>query len=86
MLALDDLLRDRLGIPSPLESRAVLTVASPFLGEVELLCTRFALDVDRLCVGRTWSSIRVRGPRHIVAAVDDLARNHRGLPIMSPWA
>ena len=63
-----------------------MTVASPFVGEIEELCSRFALDVDRLCVGEHWTSIRVRGPRHAVAALDTLAHGCRGLPFMSPWA
>src|SRR4051794_7729122 len=86
MLALDDLLRDRLGAPSPLIGRTVLTVSSPCLEDVEAFLAGFGVSVDRLCEGPLWTSVRVVGPRHVILALSGLARGCRGLPLMSPWA
>ena len=86
MPALDDLLRERLGAPSPVIGRAVLTVSTPCLDEVESFLATFGVEVERLCVGGRWASVRVAGPRHVILAVNGLARGCRGLPLMSPWA
>jgi hypothetical protein len=85
---LDSLLHDRLAgaAPTLTPGRCVVTIATPALVEIEQLCARFGLRTDRLGEGPRWTSVRVSGPRHIVAALENLARTCRGVPILTPWA